>query len=89
MGCGGGGGGGGGGLVVGVFCWQKEKVWRAGPLCLFWTIWRIRNKIAFENAMLSIQNLQASFTYFLWEETKLFIKEGPTTLIGFIEWLGS
>ena len=27
--------------------------------------------------------------YFLWAETKLGIKEGPTTLVDFIKWLGS
>ena len=29
----------------------------AGPLCLFWTIWKARNKFAFEDATLSIQKL--------------------------------
>ena len=62
---------------------------RAGPLCLFWTIWKTRNKIAFEDVILSIRNLKASFMYLLWAEMKLCIQEGPTTLIGFIEWLGS
>ena len=60
---------------------------RAGPLFLFWTIWKARNKIAFEDATLSIQKF--SFVYFLKAETTLCIKEGATTLIEFIEWLGS
>ena len=43
------------GRMEGVFCRQKRKdVWRAGPLCLFWTIWKARNKIAFDGATLSI-----------------------------------
>ena len=63
---------------------KRKEVWRAGPLCLFWTIWKARNKIAFEDAMLSIQKLKSSFVYFLWVETKLGIKEGPTTLVEFI-----
>ena len=48
-----------------------------------------RNKIAFEDVMLSIQKLKSSFVYFLWEKTKMCIKEGPTTLVDFFEWLGS
>ena len=40
------------------------------------------NKIAFNDNVLSI--LKGSFVCFLWSETKLFIKNGPSTLIGFI-----
>ena len=76
--------------MEGVFCRKKRKdVWRAGPLCVFWTIWKARNKRAFEDATLSIQKLKSSFVYFLWAETTLCIKEGTTTLIEFIDWLGS
>ena len=72
------------------FIGKKGKdVWRAGSLCLFWTIWKTRNKIAFEDAMLSIQKLKSSFVYFLRVETTLCIKEGLTTHIEFIEWLES
>ena len=74
----------------GSFVGKKRKdVWSAGPLCLFSTIWKERNKIAFEDATLSIQKLKSSFVYFLWAETILCIKEGTKTLIEFIEWLGS
>ena len=73
----------------GSFVGKKRKdVWRVGSLCIFWTIWKARNKIAFEDAMFSIQKLKSSFVYFLCAETTLCIKEGPTMLIEFIEWLG-
>ena len=39
--------------------------------------------------MLSIQSLKSSFVYFLWSETKLFIKDGLLTLVDFIDWVGS
>ena len=68
---------------------KGQEVWRARYVCLFWTVYKARNKIAFEDAMLPIQKLKPSFVHFLWAETKLCIKEGPTTLIEFIEWLGS
>ena len=68
---------------------KRKAVWKVGPLCLFWSIWKTRNKIAFEDSVLSIQRLKASFVYLLWLETKLFIKYDHLTLIDFIDWVGS
>ena len=68
---------------------KRKVVWKVGPLCFFWSIWKTRNKIAFEDSVLSIQRLKASFVYLLWLETKLFIKYGHLTLIDFIDWVGS
>ncbi|RVW73236.1 LINE-1 reverse transcriptase-like [Vitis vinifera] len=43
----------------GTFVGTKRKgVWRASPLCLFWTVWKARNKVAFEEEELSIQRLR-------------------------------
>ena len=67
---------------------KRREVWRADPLCIFWTVWKVRNRIAFENDLLSIQRLKSSFVYFIWSEMKLFIKDGPSTLVGFIDWVG-
>ena len=47
------------------------------------------NKIAFEDDVLSIQRLKSSFIYFLWSETELLINDGPPSLVGFIDWVGS
>ena len=61
----------------GSFVGKKRKVvWQVEPLCLFWAIWKARNKIAFEDSVLSIQRLKASFVYLLWSDTKLWIKGG-------------
>ena len=68
---------------------KRKEVWQVGPLCLFWVIWKARNRIAFENSVLSIQRLKASFVYLLWSETKLWIKDGPSTLIDLVDWVGS
>ena len=40
---------------------KRRKVWRATPLCLFWMVWKERNRIAFENQEFSIQRLKYSF----------------------------
>ena len=72
------------------FVGKKRKVaWQVGSLCLFWVIWKARNKIDFEDSVLSIQRLKASFMYLLWSETKLWIKNGPSTLIDFVDWVCS
>ena len=47
------------------------------------------NKIAFEGGVPSMQKLKAFFVYLLWFESKLFIKDGPLTLIDFIDWVSS
>ena len=68
---------------------KRKKVWRTDPLCIFWTVWKARNIIAFGDDVLSIQRLKGSFVYLLWLETKLFINDGLSTLIDFIDWVGS
>ena len=48
-------------------------------------VWKVRNKVVFEEEELSIQRLKNFFVYFLWSVTKLFIKDGPSTLVDFID----
>ena len=28
---------------------KRRKVWKATPLCIFWAVWKERNRIAFDN----------------------------------------
>ena len=73
----------------GAFVGKKRvKVWRAAPLCLFWTVWKERNRVVFENDDFSIQRLKFSFVCNLWSWFKLYIAEIPNSLINFFEWLG-
>ena len=64
---------------------KRKVVWQADSLCFFWSVWKARNRIAFEDNVLSIQRLKASFVYLLWSKTKLFIKSGHSILIDFID----
>ena len=49
----------------GSFVGKKRKtVWRADPLCIVRTVRKARNRIAFEDEVLSIQRLKTSFLYF-------------------------
>ena len=68
---------------------KRKEVWRASPLCILWAVWRQGIEFAFEDNILSIQRLKSSFVCFIWPETEKFIKDGPLTLIGFIDWLAS
>ena len=55
-------------------------MWQVGPLCLFWTIWKARNYIVFEDKPFSLQKAKTSFLFLLWSETKASISNGPLTL---------
>ena len=45
---------------------KRRKVWNAAPLCIFWAVWKERNRIAFDNEELSIHRLKNSFVCNLW-----------------------
>ena len=68
---------------------KRSKVWMTAPLCLFWVVWKERNKIAFENEELSIHRMKNSFVCNFWVWTKLIIDEGSLPLINFFDRLGS
>ena len=59
------------------------------PLCLFWMVWKERNRITFDNEELSIHRMKNSFVCSVWSWTKLYIDERPLPLINFFDWLGS
>ena len=56
---------------------KYRKVWRAVPLCLFWMVWKERNRIVFDNEVLSIQRLKNSFVCNLLSWAKSSIAVGP------------
>ena len=55
----------------------------ATPLCLFWSIWRERNKIAFDDERCSVHRLKTSFVYSLWSWSNVPITEKSDSLMGF------
>ena len=47
-----------------LLCWkEKKKAWNATPLCLFWTLWKERNRRIFEDTELADQAILRSFWY--------------------------
>ena len=59
----------------------------SSPLCLFWTVWKAMNKIAFDNEVFSVQKLTRDFVCF--PLSKLFIDDCSVTLVSFFKWLGT
>ncbi|RVW39045.1 putative ribonuclease H protein [Vitis vinifera] len=66
---------------------KRGKIWWAAPLCLFWTMWKERNRIAFDNEALLIQRLKTSFVCNLFSWTKSCLDGEPHSLIHFVDWL--
>ena len=50
---------------------RRKKVWQEAPSCLFWTVWKARNRTVFKEDFLSIQKLKYLFLFLLWSETKV------------------
>ena len=44
----------------------RKKPWKVAPLCIFWTVWKERNMLAFDNAELTVQRMKNSFVCNLW-----------------------
>ena len=42
---------------------KRKTVVKVAPLCLFWSVWKVRNSIAFDDGVLSLQRLKA-FLFF-------------------------
>ena len=51
---------------------NRKRVWMTSPLCLFRTLWKERNRAAFEDKVPSIHIMKASFLCTLWAWAKLY-----------------
>ena len=68
---------------------KRKKIWKSIPLCIFWTVWKERNRIVFRGGSLDIQKFKYSFVCNLWSWAKVYIGEESHSLLGFLEWLGT
>ena len=74
----------------GSFVGKKRKnFWNSIPLCIFWTVWKERNRLAFKEGVLHIQKLKNSFVCTLWSWARVYIGEESSSLLGFLEWLAA
>ena len=63
---------------------KRKKIWKSTPLCIFWMVWKKRNRLAFRGGLLAIQSLKNSFVRNLWSWAKLYREEESSSLLGFL-----
>ena len=68
---------------------KRKRIWLAAPLCLFWTLWRTRNRIVFENKGSNDQKIKAKFVTNLWSWANMLREEKTNSIVDFLTWLGS
>ena len=73
------------GVVVGK---KRKKIWIAAPSCLFWTLWRARNRMSFENEATIAQRIKINFISNLWSWANMYSKANPKSVLDFLTWLG-
>ncbi|RVW16810.1 putative ribonuclease H protein [Vitis vinifera] len=68
---------------------KRKKAWRAAPLCLMWTIWRERNRRAFDDMEKNDQDIKSIFLYTFVNWARVYIEEHTLSLIDFVDWLAT
>ena len=68
---------------------KRKRIWLAAPLCLFWTPWRARNRLVFENEGTTDQKIKANFVSNLWAWANVYTDDKTNSVVEFLTWLGS
>ena len=63
------------GLSIGK---KRKKAWKVAPLCIFWSI---RESLD--------QTIKSYFLYLFWDWVRVYMGDNVTSLIDFVDWLGS
>ena len=58
----------------------------AVPLCLFWTVWQVRNRVAFEDITPSAHRMKVTFLCALWSWANLYSVDKTDFLVDFLAW---
>ena len=66
---------------------KRKKAWNATPLCLFCTLWKERNRRAFEDIELTDQAILQSFLYKFLDWIWVNVDSSSWSLLDFIDWL--
>ena len=72
--------------AVGKKC---KRIWLAAPLCLFWTLWRARNRLVFENEGTIDQKIKVNFVSNMWAWANMYRVDKTNSVVEFLTWLGS
>ena len=68
---------------------KRKRAWKVAPLCIFWSIWKERNRRTFEDKESSDQTIKSSFLYIFWNWVRVYMGDNVTSLLDFVDWLGS
>ncbi|KAJ9709030.1 hypothetical protein PVL29_000829 [Vitis rotundifolia] len=68
---------------------KRKRIWNSIPLCIFWTVWKERNRLAFRGGHLDTQKLKNSFVCNLWSWARVYMGEETSSLLDFLEWLAT
>ena len=60
-----------------------KKAWQMTLLCIFWSVLKERNLLAFGNEELSLQKVKYSFICNLWSWVRVFIVLSPSSFVSF------
>ena len=60
----------------------------AAPLYLFWIVWQVRNRTAFEDATPSAQRMKVAYLCTLWSWANLYSVDNTDSLMDLLLWLG-
>ena len=67
---------------------EFKKMRKATPLCLFWIIWRERNRVAFDNKVFFAYRLKSSFICNFWPWSNVYSGDRDRSLLDFLTWIG-
>ena len=62
---------------------KRKKIWTATPSCLFWALWRARNRLALENEATTAQRIKINFISNLWTWANLYSNANTNSVLDF------
>ena len=68
---------------------KHEKIWMQHPSCLFWIVWRERNRTIIDDEMPFVQRMKSSFGNSLWSWGRLVTDFEPFHVSNFLFCLGN
>ena len=67
---------------------KRKKMWRAAPLCLFWTVWCERNRVTSDNEAFSACRLKNSLICNFLSWSNVSSGDRDKSLLDFLTWMG-
>ena len=64
---------------------KERKLGELPPLCLMWTIWKEKNRRAFEDKERNYQDIKSIFLYIFVNWARVYIEEHTLSLIDFVD----